>query len=164
MGEFDDVSIPGLPGNRYTRYNATDRGKARRAPYNDKRRQTSIDNYLSRQFVAWDGEGINESDGSHTYILLANSLGQRLVSRDGLATIDVFEMMLNAPKRGVTHVIYGGTYDVNMILKDLDRETLEKLYTTGKAFWKGYLMEWRGGKSFAVRQRERTFLLYDVLP
>lgn len=135
----------------------------RRHRYNDKRRRTREDTYLTRPFCAWDGEGINEPDGSHTYVLLANSLGDALSAREGLPTAEVFELMLNASREPI-HVIYGGGYDVNMILRDMDRESLEYLYRSGRVTWRGYRLEWRGGKSFAVRTNTRRFLLYDVLP
>jgi hypothetical protein len=119
---------------------------------------------MGRQFVAWDGEGINESDGSHSYIMLASSLGHSLQHRDGLGTRDVFDMWLSCHGDKNIHVIYGGNYDFNMIVKDMDEDTLYALYTVGKTWWNGYLVEWRGGKSFSVWKGGKRFLIYDVLP
>jgi hypothetical protein len=155
------VAIP--THDKYRQYSASDKGKNRRAKERDKRASESLERYLTRPFVAWDGEGINEPDGSHTYVLLANSLGVSLSNRTGLPTSHVCETFLDSPN-DVTHIIYGGGYDTNMILKDVDRDTLTKLYVDGRAKWNDYWMEWRGGKSFAVRTRTRRFLLYDVLP
>lgn len=148
---------------KYQRYNASEKGKARRETYMPKRREQSLERYLTREFLAWDGEGITEVDGSHTYVLLANSDGESLSRREGLSTIEVFEMFL-AARSGVTHIIYGGGYDINMILRDVDRESLEELYGAGRVTWLDYRLEWRNGKSFSVRTRNRSFLLYDVLP
>lgn len=155
------VTIPSH--DRYRAYNRSDKGRVRRDTENGKRFESRLEAYLSREFVSWDGEGVTEIDGSHTYVLLANSLGKSLSSRTGLGTASVFEMFLDSPD-DVTHIGYGLGYDVNMILVDLPREALTTLYQTGFVTWNGYRLEWRGGKSFAVRTRNRRFLIYDVLP
>ena len=164
-GSFAPVDVP--THDRHGTYNRSIKGVERNARSqprrNESKRTATIDRYLSREFVSWDGEGLNESDGTHSYVLLANSDGDSLCARSGLSTVSVFEMFLRA-RDDVTHIIYGGGYDVNMILKDLDRESLDCLYDTGKVRWNGYRLEWRGGKSFSVRTRTRKFLLYDVLP
>lgn len=157
------VEIPNTYKQRHTRYNGSEKGMSRRAAERDKRSAASLHKYLTREFVAWDGEGINEEDGSHTYISLANSDGLSLHDRNGIGTVAAFEAFLDS-RNDVTHIIYGGGYDFNMILKDVDRETLTKLYLDGKVRWGDYYIEWRGGKSFSVRTRTRRFLIYDVLP
>lgn len=126
----------------------------------------SAADYLSKRFRAWDGEGVNEPDGSHTYILLASSEGHSVYRREGIGTIEAFELLLaaNEADPDAIDVIYGGGYDINMILKDLERKALEEIYFTGKVKWRGYKIEWRGGKSLSVRTMARSFLLYDVLP
>jgi hypothetical protein len=136
----------------------------RKTGKNVRRRQAYTVEYMSREFVAWDGEGINEDDGSHTYVLLANSTGASLSSRAGLSTVDVFNLWLSHHGDKRIHVIYGGNYDFNMILKDVDKDTLYALYVVGHAWWNGYRMEWRGGKSFLVSKGGKRFLIYDVLP
>lgn len=141
---------------KHKTYNASTKGKQRKTLYRDN-------DYLSRDFVAWDGEGGNEADGSHTYFLLACSDGRALSLREGLPTFAIMEMFLATPKGGI-HVGYGLGYDINMWLRDLSREHLEKLYTTGKVAWGGYYLQWRGGKSFAVRRGDSHFIMYDVLP
>jgi len=159
-----DIAAGSIPThNKHAAYNASAKGQERRARGNIRRAELSQMKYLSREFVAWDGEGINETDGSHTYVLLANSRGARISRRDGIPTMEAFELLLDSPT-DVTHIIYGGGYDFNMILKDVDRETLETLYLSGSVRWGDYYINWRGGKSFAVRTRARSFLIYDVLP
>jgi len=140
-----------------------DRHKPRREYLNSAARARSLEAYLSREFVSWDGEGVNNADGSHSYVLLASSDGAYMSNQGGLPTADVLELFLNA-REGVTHIGYGLGYDINMILRDLDRESLTFLYHTGKVRWNGYRIAWRPGKSFAVRTRERRFLIYDILP
>ena len=144
-------------------YDASPKGTARRGTYNDKRNQDSADRYMAKEFVAWDGEGGNETDGSHTYFILANSDGASITDRNGVSTVAVFDMFL-ASRTGVTNVIYGGGYDINMFLRDLDLDSLLALYNNGKVSWNGYWMEWRAGKSFNLRKGENRFTLYDVLP
>lgn len=160
--------------DKYAAYNKSDKGQGRKVSYESKRpdrkqalnasaRARTLQRYLSREFVAWDGEGVNEPDGSHTYVLLACSDGPSLSNRAGLSTTEVLELFLEA-RTGVTHIGYGLGYDINMILRDLDRESLESLYHDGMVKWNGYLLSWRPGKSFAVRTQSRKFLIYDVLP
>lgn len=149
---------------RHTRYRSSAKGQERNRRYYEARREAFSREYETREFVAWDGEGINEDDGSHTYVLLANSRGGELIARDGISSTDVFDLMLENANDGRIHVIYGGTYDVNMWLKDLPRKALYELYVSGSVWWKRYKLEWRGGKSFAVRQGDKRFLIYDVLP
>jgi hypothetical protein len=159
---FTDSETP-TPHNRYAAYNRTRKGGQRRVTENVKRNALSQINYLNKEFVSWDGEGGNENDGSHTYFLLASSDGATISRRDGIPTVAVFELWLNA-RRGVTNIIYGGNYDVNMVLRDLDYDSLRTLYQTGRVTWCGYRLEWRAGKSFSVRRGNRSFLVYDVLP
>lgn len=135
-----------------------------RKNYRAKRTVERQADYLSRPFVAWDGEGINEPDGSHTYVLIANSRGSSLSERNGLGTSQVFDLFLSCRDDKAIHVIYGGNYDWNMILKDLDRDSLESLYANGVVWWRRYKIEWRPGKSFAVSKHGERFLMYDVIP
>lgn len=138
--------------DKHRRYNTSARG-----------RQRNTSRYMQRPFIGWDGEGIKEPDGSHTYTLLSSSDGRRIYDRLGISTEAAFELMLDGPS-DVINVIYGGGYDINMILKDVDRESLTQLYLSGRVRWNGYHIEWRQGKSFSVKTMERSFLLYDILP
>jgi len=95
--------------------------------------------------------------------MLANSVGGYLENRDGIPTRDILEMFLACDADGI-HVIYGGNYDVNMLLRDVARPFLETLYATGEVEWHGYIIRWRPSKSFHVTHGERSFLLYDILP
>lgn len=161
-----DVAIPTpKTESRYERYNQSAKGKARRATENKSRISKREVAYLNREFCAWDGEGITETDGSHTYLLLANSRGLKLVDRQGIGTVAILEAILSADKSAV-HIIYGGGYDFNMWLKDLDVESLTNLYKEGHVYWRDYFIEWRGGKSLRVRRSDydKTVTIYDVLP
>src|SRR6266540_562659 len=171
---FSESDLPVY--DRQNAYNRSEKGRVRSQRYEVKReprpwteannaraRARTLAAYLNREFVAWDGEGVNNPDGSHSYVLLASSDGAYLSNEGGLPTADVLELFLNA-RRDVTHIGYGLGYDINMILRDLDRDTLTHLYINGKVRWNGYHIEWRQGKSLAVRTRSRRFLIYDVLP
>lgn len=131
---------------------------------NTRRREGRTVDYIDRDFVAWDGEGLNENDGSHTYVLLANSVGGMLLDRSGLRTAEVFDLFLTYANDKRIHVVYGGNYDWNMILKDMDKESLTTLYVEGLVWWNRYRVEWRGGKSFSVFRQGKRFQMYDVLP
>lgn len=152
-----------LPTERYKRYRKSEKGKARHERTKEARQQKSIERYLNKEFVAWDGEGGNEDDGSHTYFLLANSNGKSLTSRTGISTVSVFELFLSS-RTGVTNIIFGGNYDVNCWLKDVPIEALSVLYHKGKVRWNGYFIEWRPGKSFTIKQGPSSFTIFDVLP
>lgn len=174
-----DFNVTDIPLNRHQRYNASTKGKARNKRYRDETRrdyrsEESERKYLNKRFRAWDGEGGNEDDGSHTYFLLASSDGHRLKRRTGLRTSDVFDLWLGAggdpdnPGDSCTNIIFGGNYDFNMVLKDLDLASLKTLYETGQCKWQTYWIEWRAGKSFRIWQWQngvkRSFLIYDILP
>lgn len=151
-------------GDRYSRYAASDKGQARRTRENGARRARSEEAYLNRRFRAWDGEGGNDATGEHHYFLLASSDGHCIADKRGLSTLAVFGLFLNMGPERVTNIGYGLGYDINMILRDLDRDTLERLYDKGRVTWEGFQIEWRAGKSFSLRYGQQSFLLYDVLP
>lgn len=139
--------------------------------------------YLSRPFMAWDGEGITRPDGSHDYTMLAGKLlGTRPrnvyvedTSLGGISTVKCLETLLSCAEipglaKQPIHVVYGGSYDVNMMLRDLPRDVLTLLYKTGKAHWLNYRLLWRPMKSFYVcrvnAKRERVgkgITLYDCV-
>lgn len=149
---------------RYQRYNNSAKGKTRRVQGRLRESEQSLQRYLDRRFIAWDGEGGNEPDGSHTYFLLSSSDGHSLARRDGLRTADVFDLWIKSKQPDTTNIGYGLGYDINMVLRDLDRNSLETLYRCGRVKWNDYRIEWRAGKSFRVGLGPHSFLLYDVLP
>lgn len=100
------------------------------------------------EFVAWDGEGVNGQ-----YILLRNSTGRAISNRSGLSTLECLEFLLQSSSRmskTTKHVIFGGGYDVNMLLRDCDRETLWSLWTTGTCEYQGYRLSYLPRKSFTI--------------
>ncbi|MDE3096983.1 MAG: hypothetical protein KGK07_13425 [Chloroflexota bacterium] len=76
-----------------------------------------------REFVAIDGEGVTREDGSHVYTLLAASDGSYIEDWSrGLDTAHCLEYLLGlqARHRDATIIIYGGGYDQQMWLRDVD--------------------------------------------
>lgn len=154
-----DIPTLGSRG-RDKKYRQTEQGKQNRLA--QKRRRTQRD-YMERPFIAWDGEGA-DVDGRHRYTLLAHVRGGAIENPKGLGTIECLEFMLNADVSDGINIVYGGNYDVNMILGDMPKDLLRTLYDTGKVYWREYRIEWRPGKQFSVKHGERKFRLYDVLP
>ena len=143
--------------SRKFRKESPEKAKANRRKYRHDNSKWQTDaHYLSRPFVAWDGEGITDNDGSntHRYVMLAckSSDGDSdYVSRvKGLGTAQAFDFILAAAERnaGSIHVIYGGGYDFNMFMRDIGKDDLRKIYADKFAVWNGYRIGWRPGKSF----------------
>lgn len=158
--------------SRYSAYRATEKGSAQRQRYEtgkgkETRSQYLARTYLSREFIAWDGEGIT-IDGEHRFVMLANSKGAYLENLEGLPTLDVFEMLLTEKSKypDAIHIIYGGGYDINMSLKDLSHRQVRGLYLNDWYTIGGYRLQWRRGKSlFIGRTGEKGGItLYDVMP
>lgn len=150
--------------DKHKAYRSSEKGQQRNRKYNGLRHIQRGEEYVTREFVSWDGEGINLADGSHNYVLLANSDGDVINNREGIPTMDVLEMMIKHAGDKRIHVAYGFNYDVNMILRDLTREELTELYNTGALWWNRYRIDWRAGKSFTVYKNGQRVCIYDVLP
>lgn len=111
------------------------------------------------QFLALDGEGIT-INGVHSYVLLMCSDGSVLRNPDGISTVDALSWLValgrrhkeNREKARKIFVGFSISYDVNMILKDVDWRTLKKLHTNGKVWWKGFYIEWKPQKQFIVKR------------
>lgn len=172
-------SVPRAKGNaeRQREYRARNPERAsankKRYRHNNSKWQTDAA-YLSRQFTAWDGEGITREDGSHIYTSLAvlnHDDGDEIENPNGLHTYEILEFITDFAKRHKEkiHVIYGGSYDFNMFLTDLDRDALEKLYRNGSVKWNGFRIQWRRGKSFYIGRLGPTgktaygVTIYDVV-
>lgn len=122
-----------------------------------------------RSIVGWDGEGANLDSGEHVYNLLANSNGVHIINYEGLSTVEVFEFFLNNSSERDINVIFGGSYDINMILKDVPLDKLQQLWDTGRTYWKYYRINWASRKRFSVQcinsnnKVGKSFVLWDVI-
>lgn len=161
------------------RYRAADLARAyenkRRYRHNNSKWQTDAE-YLSRPFVAWDGEGYTTADGVHRYAMLAVKSatdGAYWFEETGLGTAQIFSAMLDfaATCGDAIHVIYGGGYDFNMAFRDIPREIMEKVYRDKYAVWQNFRIGWRPGKSLYLsrvgtngKKLGRGLTIYDVVP
>jgi hypothetical protein len=86
----------------------------------------------------------------------------------GIARTAALEFMLDgaarAPK-GAIHIIYGGNYDLNMMLGGLTKNELWAIRHYRSAQIRGYRIQWRAGKSFTISDldnEKRRITVYDV--
>lgn len=124
---------------------------------------------MKRQFfVAYDGEGI---DGK--YVLLSDSHGGSLCDLNGLQTAKIFEWLferydsLVSGKLTPVFVGFATTYDFNMMLRDLDDDSLRRIFDPDeKKFvrWTGYEILCFPKKLMRIRRSadSHTITLYDV--
>lgn len=140
---------------RYRERNPERANAVRRKYRHDNSKWQTDAHYLSRPFVAWDGEGVTV-DGVHKYVMLAGKVsggkGVYVANPGGLSTAECFDTIIayGEANPSAIHVIYGGGYDFNMMMRDLPRKDLERVYKNKFHVWNGYRIGWRPGKSFYV--------------
>ena len=128
-------------------------------------------------FIAWDGEGVTRStphaqyendDGtqtpmySHDYVYLSNSVGGEIFNlKRSLLTVECFELLLDTAKRykNAIHVIFSGSYDVNMMLIDLPVELLRLIHAGEQVSWGDYEVAYTARKSLTVKRWAKTRFL-----
>lgn len=147
-------------------YRASEKGKItdRKYKHNNSKWQTDTA-YLKREFLAWDGEGITKEDGSHLYVMLANSEGGYLADPAGLSTKACFDFLLSEAAKypGRINVIYGGGYDFNCWMADLSRENLLGIYQNKRWTIAPYAVSWQRGKAFELSDALTKVRIYDVV-
>lgn len=125
-----------------------------------------------RKFIAIDTEGITKNN-NHICCLLGDSLGNYCEDyQNGISTKLAFDFLLSIANKSSILIGYSIGYDINMILRDLDRPELERiakgLKTTVYLNNSRYIIEWFPGKTFYVglmddnRNIIKTALVYDV--
>src|ERR1035437_5896358 len=132
--------------------------------------------WTSRKIVAWDGEGANLDDGTHIYNLLANSQEDLIINPDGLTTKEVLDFFIDNSIKNAINVVFGGSYDVNMLLRDVPPDRLASLWINGECYWKQYKIFYVPRKRFSVyryknenftdgkfKSSHESFVLWDVL-
>lgn len=162
--EFEDAVMP--PAYRH---GDKDLSRTRR---NSRDRKDSLESYLSRPFIGWDGEGVTLANGKHVYVLLANSEGDYIVGSDvsPLTTNQCLRFITDCAAKypDAIHVIYGGSYDANMMLSDWTRGDIQRVYNRDYADIKGWRVGYRQGKSLYIAKltgagKEKGVTLYDVV-
>lgn len=127
--------------------------------------------WAKHQFVCFDGEGY-DIDGKHQYVYMCAYDGteyEEIRNDSGLSTEQCFEFMVSVAakhKYGLC-VIYGGSYDSNMILRDVSIPKLMDLNKTGTCKWKKWRISLVNRKEFTVtdttKERRNTCKLWDVI-
>lgn len=121
---------------------------------------------MDKAVIAWDGEGVTEQDGEHRYVMLTNSVpGEGIYKIDGTITLDD-AIPLFMSHTDDLNIIYGGSYDVNMLLKGCSRDWVETLYSTGVNYWSGrYKITYHPRRQFLIMDTKTNqhFCLWDVI-
>jgi DNA polymerase type B, organellar and viral len=130
----------------------------------------------SGRFVGWDGEGVTE-DERHHYIMLCNSEREILRRGKQSATIPTNKALAFLCATALRdpwciHVMFGGSYDANMILTDLSYYECQELSAEGSLHWGDYRIEYRPRKFLMVTRytgrhvkanKLVTMTLWDVI-
>jgi hypothetical protein len=119
---------------------------------------------LTDEVVAWDGEGWGHP--KHTYGLLANSLGVKLITPrmdKSLRTRDILDLIW---RTGVAHpdayqVTFGGTYDWNHWIADINKPTAEAINKGNPVTLAGFEVMYNG-VWFEVRKSGYWVTVWDV--
>lgn len=173
MAEYESLDLKSwLNGDSGIKRVRDDRKGDRHKAKRPKRKELS--RWEARNVIAWDGEGANlNGSGEHIYNLLANSVGTYIRDDVGLSTKQCLEFFLAHNPNSAIHVIFGGSYDVNMILRDLPRSKIQELWEYGSVIWQRYKITYQPRKRFSVcrwsydertakRKFTRPFVLWDV--
>jgi hypothetical protein len=168
MGNLLGGAEPARQPKSYSEYNKSPAGKARRRKYrHDRSKYVTDAKYLSREIVAVDGEGFNLSDGSHDYVMLGISHEKSLIDLGGLQTAKTLRYLFSHLSSENLNVIYGGSYDFNMWLKGIDRETLAEIYNANflskGVDVHGFTVKWQKGKGFSIEKDGRLVVINDVV-
>lgn len=119
-----------------------------------------------KEFLAFDGEGINNEDGAHEYILLANSEGRHILNRMGLDFEDCLNFLTESNDK--INVWFAFGYDINMIFKNAPKELNEIVFKLGeKGTYTdkkgvGYEIEYLSRKILSIKKGDVKFTHYDV--
>lgn len=146
-----------------------DRHKPGRKRTKPKVKQPKQSKWDRREVVAWDGEGYDITPGKHVYNLLANSNHAHILNNEGLSTESIFNFFFTHSNPNAINVIFGGSYDVNMLLGDLERNQIETLWQKGSCYYKEYKIIYNHRKKFTLHRyypgttKHDEFILWDVL-
>jgi len=115
--------------------------------------RTQFDMYGDgEEVVPIDCPACHSTGGYHVYNLLANSNGEHILNPEGLGTRECFDFLIQSSDPNSINVIFGGSYDINMMLKDVPREKLVELWTEHSVYWMGYRILWNTRKKFTIQR------------
>jgi hypothetical protein len=147
--------------------------KVKRDQTNKGRPERKI-NHEQREFIAWDGEGINIHGVGRpqSYVLFGSTKGH-VASREGLTTFDCLDQIIETGMRNPTsiHVGFAFGYDSNMIVASLAPVKLGLLHKNGWVRVKHndltYVITWARGKWFQVTRYndnipKTTVRIFDI--
>lgn len=117
-----------------------------------------------RPFRAWDGEGAehDEPGQPQRYVLMAANGHPHLYREEGIPTAEALGWLIEHQQAqpGI-QIAFGSSYDVNMILADLDPEEVAALYLetdwTVEIDEQEWRLQWIPGKLFNVRAPDGTW-------
>lgn len=106
--------------------------------------------------MAWDGEGVTRNN-RHEYLMLRNSRGTGATALQGLSTLESLGALVDGLLRWPNdwHVGFAFSYDVNMIVRDLPRRSLQRLHHNGWVTFANYRLRYRPHKQFTVQRYDR---------
>lgn len=104
-------------------------------------------------FVAYDGEGWDDK-----FVLLGNSLGERVVNKEGLTSLQCLELLGVQYDQVVKRVFFSFSYDVNHILRDVPDKDIEVILRGESIMYEGYRISYIPGKILTVN----GYKYYDV--
>jgi len=119
------------------------------------------DERLTYPFIAIDGEGTTRLR-KHYYTMLSSSAGRTIEDWDnGLSTERCLAFLHQYAGKGFLVGFYT-TYDVNMMLRDVELENLQELWSKGETIWREWHLQWNPGKRFQIRHKGKQVVWYDV--
>lgn len=126
--------------------------------HGEKRKRDRRVNLDTKEFIAWDGEGINLSGvGKPQSYVLFGSSKNHVESTTGLGTFECLDHIIETGRAnpGAVHVGFAFTYDANMIVQGLSPVSLERLHKQGyvrlkKGTGEKYTVTFARGKYFRV--------------
>ena len=134
-----------------------------------KAKQSTLQRNLERRrkerfeypFIGIDGEGFTRLK-RHYYSMLSSSTGDTIEDwNEGLSTQQCFDFLFQYSGKGFVVGFYT-SYDVNMILRDVDLDLLKELWNSGKCNWNGWVINWLPGKLFQLQKDSKQVVWYDV--
>ncbi len=113
----------GLPPNK-----PRSKGHAKRSKGHSRAAFAQRSEKLDHPFIAWDGEGVTDANGKHRYTLFANSTGT-YVEADSVGADAIFKLIMATAREhpGAVHVIFGGSYDITMWIREFERDDIARI-------------------------------------